>query len=80
MRLRTDLLKYLTMEDIAEEALANVHRFKPEPNFAKTGVGSLLPATPEEREQEMARTTQLIQRLLKRQQEDAAKHEEGDPR
>ena len=80
MRLRTDLLKYLTMDDIAEVALANVHRFKPEPNFAKTGVGSLLPATPEDRAQEQAHNTALIQRLLKRQQDDAAKREGSDPR
>ena len=79
MRLRTDLLKYLTMDDIAEVALANVHRFKPEPNFAKTGVGSLLPATPEDRAQEQAHNTELIQKLLKRQQDDAAKHGDNAP-
>ena len=62
MKLRTDLLKYLTMEDIAEEALANNHRHKPEPNFAKTGVGSLLPATPEERAQELGRFNFLCSR------------------
>ena len=69
MKLRTDLLKFLTMEDIAEEAMANVHRFKPEPNFAKTGVGSLLPATPEERAQELVRNQELIERLKQRQRE-----------
>jgi hypothetical protein len=69
MKLRTDLLEYLTMEDIAEEALANNHRYKPEPNFAKTGVGSLLPATPEERAQEMVRNQALIERLKERQRE-----------
>ena len=79
MKLRTDLMKYLTMDDIAEAALANVHRFKPEPNFAKTGVGSLLPATPEERAQEEAQNTALIQRLLKRQQDDVAKHGDNAP-
>ena len=73
MKLRTDLLKFLTMEDIAEEALANVHRFKPEPNFAKTGVGSLLPATPEERAQELVRNQELIERLKQRQREASIK-------
>ncbi len=69
MKLRTDLLKFLTMEDIAEEALANNHRYKPEPDFAKTGVGSLLPATPEERAQELVRNQELIERLKQRQRE-----------
>ncbi len=69
MKLRTDLLKFLTMEDIAEEAMANNHRYKPEPNFANTGVGSLLPATPEERAQELVRNQELIERLKQRQLE-----------
>ena len=79
MKLRTDLLKFLTMEDIAEEALANVHRFKPEPDFAKTGVGSLLPATPEERAQEMVRNQELIARLKQRQRESIEKGADGTP-
>jgi hypothetical protein len=41
MKLRLDLLEHLTAEDILEEVLANNHRYKPEPNFSKTGVGSL---------------------------------------
>lgn len=69
MKLRTDLLKFLTMEDIAEEALANNHRYKPEPDLAKTGVGSLLPATPEERALELVRNQELIERLKQRQRE-----------
>jgi hypothetical protein len=44
MKLRTDLLKYLTTEDFMEEVVANNHRYKPEPNFSKTGVVSLSPA------------------------------------
>ena len=69
MKLRTDLLEHLTMEDIAEVALSNNPRYKPEPNFAKTGVGSLLPASPEERAQELVRNQELIERLKQRQRE-----------
>jgi hypothetical protein len=42
MKLRLDLLEHLTDEDILEEVLANNHRYKPQPNFSKTGVGSLI--------------------------------------
>jgi len=66
MKLRTDLLKQLTAEDILEEAEANQHRYKAEPTFSKTGVGSLLPASAEEREQEAARGEALVQRLKER--------------
>jgi hypothetical protein len=69
MKLRLDLLEYLTDEDILEEALANTHRYQPEPQFSKTGVGFLRPATPEERLQEIARSEALIERLKKRQRE-----------
>ncbi|HEY5298369.1 MAG TPA: hypothetical protein VIK59_10630 [Verrucomicrobiae bacterium] len=69
MKLRTDLLEHLTDEDILEEVLANNHRYKPEPLFSRTGVGSLSSATIEERAQEEARSTALIARLKKRQQE-----------
>jgi hypothetical protein len=63
MRLRLDLLKELKDEDILEEVLANNHRYKPEPHFSKTGVGALSSASTEERAQEEARNTALIQRL-----------------
>ena len=69
MKLRLDLLEHLTDEDILEEVLANNHRYKPEPNFSKTGVGSLSSASTEERAQEEARSTALIARLKKRQQQ-----------
>jgi hypothetical protein len=61
-----DLLEHLTDEDIMEEVLANNHRYKPEPLFSKTGVGSLSSASTEERAQEEARSTALIERLKKR--------------
>lgn len=66
MKLRLDLLEHLTDQDILEEVLANNHRYKPEPNFSKTGVGYLRTATPEERAQEMARSEALAARLKKR--------------
>jgi len=66
-RLRTDLLEYVTDKDILESVLANVHRYKPEPLFSKTGVGYLAPTTPEDREQEMKRSEALIRRLKQRQ-------------
>ena len=73
MRLRLDLLEQLTDQDILEEVLANNHRYKPEPNFSKTGVGSLSSASTEERAQEEARSTALIKRLKSRAQ--ASGHE-----
>jgi len=66
MKLRLDLLEHLTGEDILEEVLANNHRYKPEPNFSKTGIGSLSSASTEERAQEEARSTALIERLKAR--------------
>ncbi len=68
MKLRLDLLEHLTDEDILEEVLANNHRYKPEPNFSKTGIGSLSSASIEERAQEEARSTALIARLKQRAQ------------
>ena len=66
MKLRLDLLEHLTDEDILEEVLANNHRYKPEPLFSKTGVGSLSSASTEERAQEEARSTARIQRAMER--------------
>jgi hypothetical protein len=66
MKLRLDLLEQLTDEDILKEVLANNHRYKPEPNFSKTGVGSLSSASTEERANEVARSTALIEKLTSR--------------
>ena len=63
MKLRLDLLEHLTDQDILEEALASVHRFKPEPLLSKTGTGSLLSASIEERAKEVERCTELTRRL-----------------
>lgn len=57
------------MEDIAEVAERDVHRFNPEPLFSKTGTGTLLSASTSERarevEQSMELTRKLEQRALK---------------
>lgn len=63
MKLRLDLLEQLTEQDLLEEVLANNSRYKPEPNFSKTGVGTLSSASTEERAQEVERSTALIHRL-----------------
>ncbi len=75
MKLRLDLLEHLTDKDILEEVLANNHRYKPEPLFSKTGVGSLSSATTEERVQEEARSTALIEKLKKRAGESGKKND-----
>ena len=66
MKLRLDLLEVLKDEDILEEVLANNHRYKPEPLFSKTGIGSLLSASTEERAKEVERSTARIQSAMKR--------------
>jgi len=68
MKLRLDLLQHLTDQDILEEVLANNHRYKPEPNFSKTGTGTLSSASTRERAQEEARSTARIQRVMQRSQ------------
>lgn len=65
MKLRTDLLKYATPEETLREALAQNHRYRPEPLFSKTGTGSLLSASTEDSANEAARSTERIQRALK---------------
>lgn len=78
MKLRLDLLEHLTDQDILEEVLANNHRYKPEPHFSKTGVGSLSSASTEERVQEEARSTARIQRAMQRSRQ-SGKTSNGKP-
>jgi hypothetical protein len=73
MKLRLDLLEFLTAEDILEEAGESVHRYDPEPKFSKTGIGSLRPATPEERLREEMRATALVEKLKKRKRDSQLK-------
>ena len=74
MKLRLDLLEHLTDEDILEEAVATVHRFKPEPLFSKTGTGSLFPASTEERAREIQGSKALIAKLKRRLRENGKRN------
>jgi hypothetical protein len=66
MKLRLDLLAHLTAEDIRHAAEESVHRFKPEPNFSKTGIGTLSSASTEERAKEVAHSMELTRKLEQR--------------
>jgi hypothetical protein len=63
MKLRVDLVEKLTEADLMDEILANNHRYKPEPNFSKTGGGSLSATSTEERAKELEHGTELIRKL-----------------
>ena len=63
MKLRLDLLEQLTDQDILKAVVENTHRFKPEPLFSKTGVGSLLSASTEERAREVEHSMELTRKL-----------------
>ena len=76
MKLRLDLVEHLTTQDVLEEVQANNHRYKAEPLLSKTGVGSLSSASTEERAQEVARNTALIQRLKERARKSGKKRGE----
>jgi hypothetical protein len=76
MKLRLDLLEHLTMEDIAEVALANNPRYKPEPLFSKTGTGSLSPTSTEDSVREAELNTDLIRKVEARQAQAGKPHEE----
>ena len=69
MKLRLDLLKHLTTEDVMQEAMATAHRFKPEPLFSRTGTGSLSSASTEERAREEAHSMVLTRKLELRAQQ-----------
>lgn len=69
MKLRTDLLAHLTAEDIRQAAEESVHRFKPEPNFSKTGTGTLSSASTEERAKEVEHSMELTRKLEQRAQQ-----------
>jgi len=66
MKLRLDLLEHLKDEDILEAVVENNHRYKPEPLFSRTGVGSLSSASTEERAREVERATDLTRKLEER--------------
>jgi hypothetical protein len=66
MKLRLDLLEHLTTDDIRQAAEESVHRFKPEPTFSKTGTGTLLSASTEERAKEVEHSMALTRKLEQR--------------
>jgi hypothetical protein len=66
MKLRLDLLEHLTADDIRKAAEDSVHRFKPEPNFSKTGIGTLSSASTEERAKEVEHSMELTRKLEQR--------------
>jgi hypothetical protein len=76
MKLRLDLLEQLTAEDLRQAAMDSVHRYKPEPLFSKTGIGSLSPASTEERAKEVEHSMDLTQKLTERA---ARTGKNGDP-
>jgi len=63
MKLRLDLLEHLTGGDLRQAAEQTVHRFKPEPNFSKTGTGTLSSASTEERAKEVEHSMELTRKL-----------------
>ena len=66
MKLRLDLLEHLKAEDIRQAAAESVHRFKPEPNFSKTGTGTLSSASTKERAKEVEHSMELTRKLEER--------------
>ena len=64
MKFRTDLVKKLTEKMLRASVEANNPRYKPEPLFSKTGTGSLSSATTEQRANEDALSTAIIQKLM----------------
>jgi len=79
MKLRIDLLEHVTEQDILEEAVATVHRFKPEPLLSKTGTGSLSSASTEERAKEVERSMVLTRRLQQRAQQSGKPNASASP-
>jgi hypothetical protein len=75
MKLRLDLLEYVTDEDVLEHAGFDVHRFSAEPVFAKTGVGYLKPATEADKAAEQEHYGRLTRKLLERAEKDRAVRE-----
>ena len=63
MKLRLDLVKQLRPQDLLGSVERNNHRYKPEPLFSQTGIGSLSPTSTEDRVREEAHSTELTQKL-----------------
>ena len=68
MKFRPDLAMEVTPQMALEEALANQHRYKREPNFSKTGTGSLSSASTKSYASEIKRSMERIRKLMRRAQ------------
>ena len=55
----------VTPEMVLQEALANQHRYKAEPLFSKTGIGSLSSASTKDSAGETKRSTARIRKLMR---------------
>ena len=64
MKLRFDLVNQVTPEMLMESVKANNHRYKAEPLLSKTGIGSLSPASTEDRAIEEKLSTDITQKLM----------------
>jgi hypothetical protein len=64
MKLRYDLVEKVTPDMLMESVLANQHRYKAEPLLSKTGVGSLSPASTEDRAIEEKLSTDITPKLM----------------
>ena len=64
MKLRFDLAEKVTPEMVMESVLANNHRYKAEPLLSKTGIGSLSPASTEERANEEKLSSEITPKLM----------------
>jgi hypothetical protein len=71
MKLRLDLLEHLKAKDLRQAAADSVHRFKPEPNFSKTGTGTLSSASTEERAREVEHSMELTRKPERHARRDA---------
>ena len=64
MKLRFDLVEKITPDMLLESVLANRHRYKAEPLLSKTGIGSLSPASTEDRAIEEKLSTDITPKLM----------------
>ena len=77
MKLRIDLLKHATPDEVVREALAQNPRYKPEPRFSKTGTGSLSSASIEQCANEVTRSTERIRKAMKQSGASGKRNEPG---
>ena len=77
MKVCTEGFEFITQEEMLEEALLTLHRFKPEPNFSKTGVGSMLPASTEERANEAERLSASVAKIEEHAKQNGVSFLEG---